>query len=110
MKKAKNIHGLDSLEREIYRLKLEARRIEDKMDHNLEHLQENFTSMTMKSFCSKRTNKEEGKESLFGSFLKSERLNSVADKITDHIAGRAANGIDKVLDKLFHKKKHPFSE
>jgi len=103
MKKAKNIHSLDSLEREIYRLKLEAKSIEDKMDHNFEHLQENFSSMTMNSFCSKRKNKEDGKDSLFGSFLKNEKLNSVADKITDHIANRAADGIDKLIDKLFHK-------
>src|SRR6185503_2802722 len=106
MKKAKNIHSLDSLEREIYRLKLEAKSIEEKLDHNFEHLQENFSSITMNSFCSKKKNKENEKDGLFGSFLKSEKLNTVADKITDHVANRAAEGIDKLIDKIFHKKKH----
>ncbi|MFI5129146.1 MAG: hypothetical protein ACHQFX_04115 [Chitinophagales bacterium] len=110
MKKAKNIHSLDSLEREIYRLKLEVKSIEDRMDYNFEHLKENFSSMTMNSFSTKRKNKEDGKDSLFGSFLKNEKLNSFADKITHHIASRAADGIDKLIDKMFHKKKHQSSE
>jgi len=110
MKKAKNIHSLDSLEREIYRLKLEAKDLEDKMDYNFEQLQENFTSMAMNSLCGKKKNKEDGKDDLFGSFLKNEQLNAVADKITDHIGNRAADGIDKLIDKLFHKKKHPSGE
>ena len=110
MKKAKNIHNLESLEREIYRLKQEAKSIEEKLDHNFEHLQENFSSITMNSFCSKKKNNENGKAGLFASFLKDEKLNTVADKIKDHVASRAAEGIDKFIDKIFHKKKRRSNE
>jgi len=106
MEKSKDIHNLDSLEKEIYRLKLEAKIIEEKLDHNLEHLQVNFPSMAMNSFFSQRKKKGEENDGLFGSFLKNEGLNSVADKITAHIASRAADSIDKLIDKLFHNKKH----
>jgi hypothetical protein len=106
MKKVKNIHNLDSLEREIYRLKLETKNIEEKLDHNLEHLHENFSSMAMNSFF--RKNKNEEKDNIFGSFLKNEKLNTFVNKITDHITERAEEGIDKLIDKIFHKKnRHP---
>jgi len=106
MKKGRNIHNLDSLEREIYRLKLEAKNISEKMDRNFEHFHGNFSSITMNSFCRKEKKKEGETESLFGSFLKNEKLNNFAGKITDRIANRAAESIDKLIDKIFHKKKH----
>jgi|SRR6266496_4584204 len=110
MKKVKNIRNLDSLEREIYRLKLETKNTEEKLDHNLEHLQENFSSMAMNSLFCKKKNKEEEKENHLGSFLKNEKLNIVVNKITDRIADRAAEGIDKLIDKIFHKKKQHSNE
>jgi hypothetical protein len=106
MKKAKNLHNLDSLEREIYRLTLEAKNIEEKLDNNLAHLEENFSSITMNSFFGKKKNRENEQASFFTSLLKNEKLTTVVDKITDRIADRAAEGIDKLLDKMFHKKKH----
>jgi hypothetical protein len=110
MKKAMNIHNLDSLEREIYRLKLEAKNIEEKLDQNLEHLHGNFSSIAMNSFFHEKKNKEEEKDYIFGSFLKNEKLNAFVNKITDHITERAEEGIDKLIDKIFHKKKHQSNE
>jgi F0F1-type ATP synthase delta subunit len=110
MGKSKNIHSLDSLEREIYRLRLEAKNIEKKIDHNLEHLQESFSSMAMNSFFRKKKTTEAEKDSFFGSFLKNEKLNAAFNKITDHIADRAAEVIDQLIDKFFHKKKHHSDE
>jgi hypothetical protein len=110
MKKAKDIHNLDSLEREIYRLKLEAKSIKEKMDHNLEQLQDDFSSMAMNSFFCRRKNRGEDNENFFESILKNEKLNKVVDKVTDHIANRAAESIDELIDKIFHKKKHRANE
>ncbi|MDP4261304.1 MAG: hypothetical protein Q8941_02125 [Bacteroidota bacterium] len=103
MKRAKNIHNLDTLEREMYRLKLEARNIEEKLDHNLDHLQENYFSMTMNSIF--RNKKEgEGKAGFFESFFKSESFNAAVNKITEHIVDKAAAGIENLIDKIFRKK------
>ena len=110
MKRTKNVRNLDSLERELYRLELDAKNIEGKLDHNLGHLQENFSSMAMNSLFCNKNNKEEDKESRFGSFLKNEKINTVVNKITEHIADRAADGIDKLIDKIFARKKHHSTE
>jgi hypothetical protein len=105
MKKAKNIHNLDTLDKEIYRLKLEAKNIEDKLDDNFEKLRHNWFSMSMNSIFHKKKNEESSKSHFFDSFFKNDGFNAVVNKITDHIANRASDGIDSLIDKIFHKKK-----
>ena len=105
VKKAKNIHNLDTLEREIYRLKLEAKNIEEKLDRNLDHLQDNCFSMTMNSVFGKSRQHDESKGGFFDSFLKNESFNAAINKMTENIADKAATGIEILIDKLFHKNK-----
>lgn len=105
MKKAKNIHNLDSLEKEIYRLKLEAKNIEGKLEQNFEHLQDNYYSMTMNSFFKKSERHHEAKSGFFDSFFKSESFNAAIHKATDHIASRAAESIEDLVDKIIDRKK-----
>jgi len=100
----KNIYSYDSLQGEISRLEREAKGIEEKLDHNFVHLQENFTSMTMNSFFQHKPNGQETKGN--GAFFKNEKLNSVISKFSDHVAERAAEGLEKIVDRLFQKKKH----
>ena len=104
--KAKNIHNLDSLEKEIYRLQLEAKHIGEKLDDNIEHLQENFSSIAMNSITCSKKKKSNENGSAFGDFLNNDKLNSVVGRVTDRIVERAADGIDKLVDKIFSKKKH----
>jgi len=104
--KAKNIHNLDSLEKEIYRLQLAAKLIEEKLDHNFDHLHENFSSMAMNSFFCSKKNKSSEKDNLFSEVLNNEKLNSVLSKVTDRMAERAADGVTKLVDKIFSRKKH----
>lgn len=106
MKKAKNIRNIDTLAREIYRLKLEAKNIEEKLDHNFEHLQQNCYSMTMNSFFHKKRKTGEEKNSFFDSLCKSEVFNTAVHKVTDHVATRTSEGIENLIDKIFHTKKH----
>ena len=105
MKKAKNIHNLDTLEREIYRLRLEAKNIEEKLDRNLDHLQANYYSMTMNSIFGKSKQSDEGKSSFFDAFLKSESFNAAINKMTESVANKAAAGVEALVDKLFNKNK-----
>ena len=106
MKKVKSIHNLDSLEKEIYRLQLEVKHVEEKLDHNLDHLHENFSSIAMNSFFCSKKNKSSEKDSLFSEVLNNEKLNSVLGKVTDRMAERAADGVAKLVDKIFSRKKH----
>ena len=105
MKKAKNIHNLDTLEKEIYRLKLSANNIEEKLDKNFEYLQHNYYSMIMNSFFHKKKHEQKGKNGFFDSFFKNENFNGFISKITDHIADRTLDGIDSLIDKIFNKHK-----
>ncbi|MEI9908206.1 MAG: hypothetical protein WDO71_00135 [Bacteroidota bacterium] len=105
MKKAKNIHSIDSLEREIYRLQVEAKSIEEKLDGSIDYLQRNYSAMFVNSIFAMRKDKEEGKSGFFDSFFKNEHFNAAVNKITDRIADRAGEGIDTLIDKIFHKRK-----
>lgn len=105
MKKVKNIHNLDTLEKEIYRLKLEARNIEAKLENNFDYLQQNYSSIFMNSFSSKKKQEREKKNDFFDSLFKNENFYSAINKVTEHIANRAADGIDSLIDKIFHKRK-----
>jgi hypothetical protein len=105
MKKARNISNLDKLEKEIYRLQLDAKNIENKLDDNFDHLHHNFSSMMMNSFCHREKSDKNGKGNFFDSAFKNEKVNSFVNRITGHIADRAAKGIDELLDRLFKQKK-----
>ncbi len=105
MKKTNNIHNLDTLQREIYRLKLEARNMEEKLNQNMDYLQKNCGSMTLNSFFHKSRQNENSKRSVYDSFIKSDICKTVVSKIKDRVAGRAADSIDSMIDKLFNSKK-----
>jgi hypothetical protein len=103
--KAKNIHNLDSLERELYRLSLEAKKKEEQIDENFEYLRTNFGSLLIHSFSCRIKNKSEQKPGFFGSTFKDETLKATFNKVTDHFTTRAIEGIDELITRLFGKKK-----
>jgi hypothetical protein len=105
MKKGSSIHNLDTLEREIYRLKLEAKNKEDKLNDNLESLQKNFPQVLINSFLCRKKYQENGKEGFFRSAFRNEKFNTFIDKVVDKFSDRAADGIDHLFEKIFHKKK-----
>ena len=104
MKQTGNIHNLDTLEKEIYRLKLKAKNIEEKWDDNFEKLQHNYPSMFMNSFFQKKKEEKTNGNGFFTSFFKNDALNAVANKVTDRMADKAAEGIENLVDKIFNKK------
>jgi len=103
MKKSKDIHNMDSLQREIYRLKLEARDIEDKLDDNFDYLQQNYSSMTMNSFLPGEKKGNPGK-GIFSSFIKNENVASFMNNISGHITERVLENIDGLIDGVFHRE------
>jgi hypothetical protein len=106
MKKVKKINTLDKLESEIYRLKLEAKNTEDKLEDNFLHFRNNFSSLLSNSLFCKKASHENGKENFFESVLNNERINTVLTRITDRLTNHAAAGFESLIDRLFHKKKH----
>ena len=104
MKKKKNIKDIDTLEKEIYRLKLEAKRTGDKFENNIDFLEKNYPSMVVNSFFSGEHEHEKKDIRSNHSFFRSERLNSILSSVTDHIAEKASDGIKDQIDKLFRKK------
>jgi hypothetical protein len=104
--RAKNIHNLDSLEREIYRLSLEAKKKEEEIDNNFDYLRSNFGSLLINSFSCKMKKNAEQKSGLFESTLKDETLKSAFTKVTDHITNRTIEGIDELITRMFRKKHH----
>lgn len=105
MKKGSNIHNLDTLEREIYRLRLEAKNKEDKLNDNFEHLQKHFPHLLINSFSCRKKYQNNREEDISGSIFKNEKLNLFINKIADKISERASDGIDHLFDKIFNKKK-----
>jgi hypothetical protein len=98
------IHNLDSLEKEIALLRLESKTIEDKLEKNISHLQQNFPTLLLNSFCQKKNDRESEKEGFLKSLFNNGRVNTIVNKLTDRIANRAADGLDELINKLFQKK------
>lgn len=109
MAKPNQIKNLDSLEKEIYRLKLEARNNSKKLSSQMDHLQQHYASMTANSFFCKGDEKKSSgkaneKESFFHSLFENETFQDGVDSLLDRFAGRAAAGLDKLFSKWKAKK------
>jgi hypothetical protein len=99
------IKNLDTLEKEIYRLRLDAKNTEEKLEENLDHFQKHYASMTMNSIFNRSSSgKERIKEKLFNSIWENEKIHDGINKIVGHLADRAAEGIENLVDKILHRK------
>ena len=98
MRKNGKINDLDSLEKEIYRLKLESKMTEAKFDKNVEFLKKNYPQMIFNSVLSRNSNNR-FKQNLF----RNETLNNVVSSVTEHIAEYATAGIKEKIDRLFNR-------
>jgi hypothetical protein len=102
---ATKIKNIDTLEKEIYRLRLEARDYKDKLEENLEHLQKHYASMTMNSFFNRNSStKERVKDKIFSSIWENEKIRHGIDKIVGYLAEKATDGIESLIDKILHRK------
>lgn len=99
-----NIKNLDNLEKEIYRLKLKSKELEGRFDSNIEHLQNNYGSMIRNSIFSSKKETQPVSSSIMESVVNNEKLQGALNRIVNHLAEKAADGIDAVIDKLFKKK------
>jgi len=102
------IRNLDTLEKEIYRLRLEAKNYENKLEESMDHLQKNYASMAINSVFRRPPEKDQGKErikeKIFSSIWENERIRNGIDKIIGHLADKASEGIENLIDKVLHRK------
>jgi hypothetical protein len=88
------IHSLDSLEKEIYRLKLKQKDQEQAIRKNISSLQRQGLLRILGSAVFGRT-----------AFTRHEKLNRILNRFTDDLTGRFAERADEFLERLFRKKK-----
>ena len=98
------VHNLDTLEREILRLRLKAKATEEELEKNMDYLRENYTAFLFHSFTNTKKNQGSGKHTLLELLLKNEQLNAALNKLSEHVANKASGHIENLVDKLFKKK------
>lgn len=96
----KHIKDLQSLDREIYLLRLRARELEEKIDISLNYLQDNYSSMTMKSVFPFLLQKAGFTGSILQIFLQNERLKENLGRLTDYLFERISDGLEYLADKV----------
>ena len=108
MKKEKSnsrVHSLDTLENEIYRLKLKQKSQEAEMRRGIADLRrKGLIRIAGSVLFGKREDKYE-KENIFSHFTRNERLNRFLGKFTDGLSDRFADRIDDFVGGLFKKKR-----
>lgn len=102
MGKKQSIHSLDSLEKEIYRLQLEAIEKEKQLSGNMEYLHDNASTILFNTFFRKKSNRE---QKMNGSFFRNEKFIYILNKFADRLTDRAADGIASLFEQIFTKHK-----
>ncbi|HEX2628450.1 MAG TPA: hypothetical protein VHM26_05555 [Chitinophagaceae bacterium] len=103
MSTASSIHNLDTLEKEIYRLQLEAAAKEKQLEENVDWLRHNARQMIIDElFCRKRRQTSADESAHNG---KHERWKNFFDRMAEQFADRAADGVENLINKLFNKKR-----
>jgi len=98
-------HNLDTLEKEIYRLRLKAKNLAEEISHNFEYLQDHYTSMTMNTVFNRPAyHKEKLKERIIDFIWENEKIHDGIDRIINHLAAKTSEGLESLLNKIFHKK------
>lgn len=95
------VRNLTMLDKEIYRLQLNARKLEDQLDENFNYLRENATGMAFNSvFRRQRSGSALLKEQIAESIWSNQRLQDGLCRIIDHLVDKAADGVEQLADKL----------
>ena len=97
------IYDTQSLDLEIRRLEEKAGKLGDKLDHNLEYLQDNYSSMIMGSLFKQNGIKSSFAGTFAGFFFGNEKLQEALANITSTLAERATDGIER-LSEILSKK------
>jgi len=100
------ITSVESLDREINRLQVKAKDLEGKLDESLDYLQDNYSSMIMNSVLGNATGGLKGgiTGTILSVVLSNDKLANAFSKIVNDLLNKAANGIDRLAEKMTKKK------
>jgi hypothetical protein len=100
----KDIYDLESLDREIDRLRARARVLEEKIDQSLDYLQDHYSSMAIKSVLPSFLQKSGIAGSVVQLFLQDERLRENLGKLGSYLLDKVSDGLEFVANKLSRGK------
>ncbi|MBL0234698.1 MAG: hypothetical protein IPQ08_13720 [Chitinophagaceae bacterium] len=100
--KSSSIHNLDTLEKEILRLKLRQKDAEHKLDKQWGKARSHFGSMLWNSF---RRKKDETKESpgFFESLVQNDIVEDTIHRFSEKISGKLADVVSHLFERFFKK-------
>jgi hypothetical protein len=102
--KAKKFESLQSLDREIRKLKLKAKQMENDFDENFAHLQENYIPMVLNSVLPEKIRYKGIPATIISLFLEHDRFRNTMIKLAEEVIDRVSDGVDFLSDKLKRKK------
>jgi hypothetical protein len=97
------INDLSSLDLEITRLSLQAKDLEKQLDERLGFLQDNYSSMVMKSVFPVLQPGGGVAGTLLGVVLQNKRIRDSFAKLTEQLLSRVSDGLDFLSDKMEKK-------
>ena len=100
----KNIRNLASLEKEIQRLRGEAKSMEKEMDDNMSYLQQNYSSMLMNSVLPETAGYKGIPGTLIHLILQHEKLRDAIARLAEHLLDKVSDGLEFVTEKIFTRK------
>ena len=101
----KKINSLESLDQEISRLRVRTKELENELDGKLDYLQDNYTSILMKSFLPAIIQKGGIAGGILQFVFQNERLQDSVLKLAERVFNKVSDGVEFVVDKLDGKKK-----
>ncbi|HSZ87212.1 MAG TPA: hypothetical protein VK787_14360 [Puia sp.] len=101
---AKKIHDLESLDKEIGRLRGQAKLLENKMDNSFSYLQEHSSSLMINTLLSGLINKNSVSGGIVNLFVQSERLQKALGNLAEILVDRIANVLDFLVNKITPEK------
>lgn len=88
------IRNITALEREIYRLELEAKKMEEKMSNNYVYLKDHFPGLVVGSFIQQAAGKSI-KYTILESVWKNEKVQESVHAVAENITERVASWIKR---------------
>jgi hypothetical protein len=92
------IRNITALEREIYRLELEAKKMEEKMSDRYEYLKDHFPGLVVGSFIQQAAGKSI-KYTILDSIWKNEKVQESVHAVAENITERVASWIKRKFGK-----------
>lgn len=100
MRHSRHIHNLDTLDKEIDRLKIVVGDSEKQLANDFSYLKDNFCSLTKNSI---RKERHRDNSSFFDHIFKTDRVRSAVSAFTDRISDQVESRIENLIARIFKK-------